>query len=197
MRSNMWRLRLTLAIICLTAATGLARAGYEEGVAAFESMNYAAALQEFRAAAERGHAGAQYYLGRMHMMAEGVAADYDKAAEYFSKAAAQGNSNAQYYLGVLYYRGAGVSRDLETAVKWYTAAAAQGDQVAQYSLGVMYAGGVGVPRNDVQALALFIQAASRGDESAKKFREIIARGMTPDDIAKAERRAREQLSTQR
>lgn len=197
MRSKMWRLRPILAIICLTTATGAVRAGYDEGVAAIERMDYATALQAFRAAADRGHPGAQYYLGRMHMMAEGVAADYDKAAAYFGKAAAQGNSNAQYYLGVLYYRGAGVSRDLEKAVKWYAAAAAQGDRVAQYSLGVMYAAGVGVPRDDVQALALFIQAASRGDESAKKFREIIARGMAPAEIAKAERRAKEQLSTQR
>lgn len=39
---------------------------YQEGAAAFEAENYAAALKLLTKAAERGHAGAQFHLGRMH-----------------------------------------------------------------------------------------------------------------------------------
>ena len=198
--SNLCRLtygRLIAAMLLVAAASSTAFAGFDEGVSAFERKDYEAALRELRAAAQNGDAGADYYLGRMYLMAEGVAADYKQAVRYFRKAAAKGNANAQFYLGVLYYLGEGVSRDYSEAVKWYAAAAAQGDPDAQYYLGVMYASGEGVRRDHVTALMWLDLAAAGGNETAQAFRKLIARTMTPDEISEAGRQSRERMTTPR
>lgn len=179
-----------LAVLCTTGALAAA-AGFDEGVRAFNSKNHAAALQLFRAEADQGHAGAQYYLGQMYLLGEGVAADYEQAAKFFLAAATSGNVDAQFYLGTLYYLGEGVSKDYAKALLWYRRAAEQGDSAAQYSLGVMHAGGEGVPKNTVQALMWFNLAAQSGLQSAAKFGELLVSSMTPEEIAEADRLARE------
>ncbi len=192
---SMTFLRLILVISLTAAGSGAAFAGFDEGVRAYESKNFKLALREFRAAAENDHAKAQYYLGRMYLMWEGVSADYKQAASFFERAAAQGNPNAQFYLGALHYLGEGVPRDYSKAVKWYSAAAAQGDPVAQYSLGVMYASGQGVTKDRVRALAWFNFAAAGGSKTAGKFADILTRKMTPAEIARAKQLTLEQIST--
>lgn len=187
----MARFLLMLVAVIATTSPRTAFAGYDEGLRAFERADYAAAMREFEAAGDAGHAGALYYLGRMYLMAEGAPADYKRAVRYLGRAAALGNANAQFYLAVLNYRGIAVPRDYAKAVKWYSAAAAQGDHVSQYSLGVMYAAGAGVPRDNVQALAWFIRAAAGGSDLAAKFRKLIVGGMSPDEISRAERQAGE------
>jgi uncharacterized protein len=182
---------LIVAILLAMGAPGVASAGFDDGLGAFQRKDYAAALREFEAAARTGDARADYYLGRMYLMAEGVAADYKRAIQYFRQAARQGDANAQFYLGNLYYLGEGVSRDYGEAVKWYADAAGQGDSVAQYYLGVMYASGEGVARDRVAALMWLDLAASGGFETAAQFRKLVARTMTADEITEAARQARE------
>jgi len=186
-----------LAAIVMTFAPCGANAGFDEGLAAFGRKDYAAALREFQSAARAGHARASYYLGRMRLLAEGMPADYSQAVAHFTEAAERGDVNAQYYLGVLYYRGIGIRHDYAKAVKWYTAAAAQGDTSAQYALGVMYAGGADIARDEVAALAWFLRATAGGDAPAKKFAELLVRRMSADDIARAERKARESIAPPR
>lgn len=184
-----------LGLIALLHATPAMAAGFEEGRRAFESGNHATALQMFRAEADRGHAGARYYLGRMHLLGEGVSADYKQAAAYFLAAAASGNADAQYFLGALYYLGEGVSKDYASALLWYRRAAAQGDSNAQYSLGVMYAAGEGVPKDTGKAMMWFMLAAQSGLPSAVKFKDLLVQSMTPDEIDQARRLAREWYRT--
>jgi TPR repeat protein len=193
----MAHLLIILAILFTGATAGTVFAGFDEGVSAFKRKDHAVALEEFRAAAKNGDAEAQYYLGRMYLMADGVPSDYKQAADFFRKAAAHGNANAQFYLGVLNYLGEGVPQDYSKAVKWYSRAAAQGDHVAQYSLGVMYASGAGVTTDHVQALMWFDLAAAGGSEAAEKFRKIMTRKMTAAEISKAKRLSRERMSTPR
>ncbi len=69
--------------------------------------------------------------------------------------------------------------------------AEQGFAVARGSLGVMYANGVIVPQDLVQAHLWFNLAAAQGSDLVRKKREIIARKMTPAQIAEAEWLARE------
>jgi len=180
---------LTILVLLFTGAKAFA--GFDEGVSAFKRNDHAVALEQFRAAAKKGHAGAQYYLGRMYLMADGVPADYKQSTVFFQQAAAQGHADAQYYLGVLYYLGEGVSQDYSKALKWYSEAAAQGDHVAQYSLGVMYASGEGVTADNVQALMWFDLAAAGGSEDAEKFRTIMTGTMTAAEISRAKQLARE------
>ena len=81
------------------------------------------------------------------------------------------------------------------SVKWYRMAAELGHANAQFLLGVRYGKGQGVPRDYVQAHMWVNLAASRSQgEDLEKFatgRELLAEQMTPDQIAEAQRLARE------
>jgi len=128
---------------------------------------------------------------------EGVAAydrgDYATAFEEMLPIAEQGNADAQFALGVMYGNGDGVPQDYAVAMKWYRLAAEQGIARAQYNLGIMYGNGKGVPQDYVQAHMWFNLAASKGNETGRKNRDIIAKKMTPADVSKAQRLAREWL----
>ncbi len=62
---------------------------------------------------------------------------------------------------------------------------------AQTSLGFMYADGRGVLQDYVQAHKWLNLAAAQGHETAKQNRDLAAERMTPDQIAEAQRLARE------
>ena len=102
----MKRLVLTIAILIGLAAP--AWAGFAEGVAAYESGDYATALRELRPFAEQGDAVAQYNLGLMYHDGQGVPQDYAEAARWFRKAAGHGHPAAQNILGLMYGQGRGV-----------------------------------------------------------------------------------------
>ncbi len=91
----------------------------------------------------------------------------------------------------MYAKGQGVPQDYTEAVKWYRLAVEQGDAVAQANLGLMYAKGQGVAQNDIQAYMWETLAAAQGNENASKGLEILEKQMTPDQIAEAQRLARE------
>lgn len=57
-----------------------------------------------RAGAEQGDAAAQFKLGVMYRLGQGVAQDDKQAAAWFRKAAEQGLAVAQVNLGLLYGR---------------------------------------------------------------------------------------------
>jgi TPR repeat protein len=106
-------------------------------------------------------------------------------------AAEQGDAAAQHKLGNRYEHGRGVPQDYAEAVKWYRLAAEQGHALAQSNLGVMYDNGQGVPQDYVRAHTWFNLAASRGNANGSKNRDIVAKRMTPAQIAEAQRLARE------
>ncbi len=126
---------------------------------------------------------------------EGVAAyergDYATALREFRVLAAQGHADAQFNLGVMYGKGVGVPQDYAEAVKWTRKAAEQGDAGAQYNLGFMYGKGDGVPQDYAQAHMWFNLAGSQGDKQAIEIRDIVAKLMTPAQIAEAQKLARE------
>ncbi len=117
--------------------------------------------------------------------------DYATALKEWRVLAEQGNAEAQYGLGVMYRDSRGVPQDYEQALHWYSKAAAQGLAYAQVSLGVAYAKGEGVPQDYVQAHLWFNLATAQGNKTARKVRDKLAERMTPAQLAKAERLARE------
>ena len=135
---------------------------------------------------EKGDARAQNELGRMYTKGQGVKQDHAEAVKRYRKAALQGDAGAQYDLGVMYDIGEGVKQDFKEAMKWYRKAGEQGDAYGQYNLGRMYSKGQGVPHDDVTAYAWWNIAALSGHVGAKKFKGILAKKMTPKQIAKAE-----------
>jgi TPR repeat protein len=130
--------RLSIAAVAaLLALTSPALAGYDEGMAAYKAGDYAAALPELRAAADGGHARAQYALGSMYNEGKGVAPDAAQAAEWWNMAAEQNHAQAQFSLGVLYSSGKGVAKDNVAAHMWFSLAAAQGKKNAKRLLKVI------------------------------------------------------------
>ncbi len=115
--------------------------------------------------------------------------DFAAAARGFASLAQAGDRDAQYALAVLYELGRGVQRDLPAAVNWYRRSAAQGLADAQFNLAAMYANGEGVPQDLVAAYALLALAAAQGHAEAAKQRHTVARTLTPDQIAEAQRLA--------
>ncbi len=96
----------------------------------------------------------------------------------------------------MYFKGYGVPQDHNEAAKWYRSAAEQGFAEAQYRLGFMYYHALGVPGHDVRAYMWISLAASRfppgaDHDRAIKFRDVVAKWMTPAQIAEAQRLARE------
>ncbi len=118
-----------------------------------------------------------------------------EAIESYRVAAEQGDPEAQNKLGEMYGNGTGVSRDLRQAVKWYRLAADQGHGTAQLNLGQAYADGLGVPGDHVQAHLWLNLASTSGDQDARSARDELVEKMTPEQIAEAQRLAREWWET--
>jgi uncharacterized protein len=179
--------------LALAAAFSLlkspARAGLEEGVAAYEAGNLPLALKEFRAGAETNDVSCQYNLAVMYEQGVGVAKDEKEALGWYRKAAEQGNSNAQFNLGVLYENGRGMPVDFAQANQWYRKAAVQGDALAIGNLGMLYLRGDGVKIDKTAGVALLMQSATL-DSSPENFaKQNLAgtRGLTPEIVAAAQK----------
>jgi len=166
----------------------------EEGMAAYQRGDYAAALKFLRPLAKQNNSQAQYTLGYMYAEGEGVPEHDGKAAKLYRKAAEQGDADAQNELGVMYVAGRGVPADDAEAMKWFRKAAEQGLREAQYNLGLMNYIGEGVPQDLVQAHMWYNIADTLGDEDAQNGRDIAAIKMTPDQVTEAERLAREWIA---
>jgi peptidoglycan hydrolase-like protein with peptidoglycan-binding domain len=80
--------------------------------------------------------------------------------------------------------------DHVTAVREFRPLAQQGHADSQYMLGFLYSRGEGVPQDYVQAHKWFNLAASQGSEGGAAARDEIARRMTTEQVAEAQRLAR-------
>ncbi len=81
--------------------------------------------------------------------------------------------------------------DFATALREWRPLAEQGYLAAQVNLGILYYEGEGVPQDYVQSHKWLNIATSRGDDIARKNRDIVAKRMTREQIAEAQRLARE------
>ena len=94
-------------------------------------------------------------------------------------------------VGNIYNEGLGVKQDYAEAVRWYRLAAAQGHASAQSNLGTMYGEGQGVVQDYTRAHMWFNLAAVKGNSNAVQNRDIVAKKMTTQQIAEAQKMARE------
>ena len=84
-----------------------------------------------------------------------------------------------------------MKQDFEEATKWTRLAADQGYSAAQHNLGVSYYFGRGMVRDVVLAHMWFTLAATQGQKLSVKILVTIEYLMTKDQIAEAQRLARE------
>jgi uncharacterized protein len=145
--------------------------------AAPEAGEKSKALSALEYAADQGHIGAQWKVGRMYASGDGVAKDDQRAFIYFSQIAnthpdeppgtAQARivANAFVELGHYYLKGipnTTITRDPVRARAMFAYAASYfGDADAQYQLGRLYLDGS--PSDPRQAARWFQLAAMKGD----------------------------------
>ncbi len=134
--------------------------------------------------------GDAYYYGHW------VSRDYAEAGRWYRRAAASGNAMAASTLGDMYYYGRDVPQDYAGAVTWWQTAADRGVAIAQLNLSVMYANGDGIEQDYVKSHMYANLAAAHlplGEDRdiAVKNRDIIAKTLTPAQLAEAQRLASE------
>jgi hypothetical protein len=171
----------------------------DAGSAAYQKGRYATALRLLRPLAEQGDVRAQSTVALIYYHGRGVRQDDAEAAKWFRLAADQGDATSQFNLGVMYGEGQGVPQDDNEAVQWYRRAADQNNAQAQYNLGLWYATkGEAGSQDFVNAHMWFNLAAARFPASdtrnrglAVKNRDVVASKMSREDLAEAQKLARE------
>lgn len=117
-----------------SAAIGGAQSQYALGRFLQRQGRMGDAAAWYEHACESGNQYAQYRLGKMCLLGDGVSKDTERAVQLLSASASQGNQYAQYVLGKLYLQGKEVGQDQEAAEYWLTRSAAQGNSYAQLLL---------------------------------------------------------------
>ena len=90
-------------------------------------------FEETKALAEQGNADAQYNLGLIYDLGNGVPENDAEAVRWYRLAAEQGHAIAQYRLGGMYYSGTGVPQNDMRAYVWWSVSAAQGAEAARFN----------------------------------------------------------------
>lgn len=156
---------------------------FRSGTTALKAGENAKAVSSLQYAADKGHALAQWKLGRMYAAGEGVPQNDLRAFQYFSRIAdshaedsphlpqARFVANAFVQLGHYYLEGipnSKVKADPDRAREMYTYAASYfGDADAQYSLARLYLDGAGIPKDTRQAVRWLSLAANKGQYRAQ------------------------------
>ena len=180
---------LVIAIVSGGAAPALAldpnltpAAAFRSGYQAYKAGDRQTAIDALSFAADKGHPGAMWKLGRMYQTGDLVDENDEKAIELFSKVAnqyADGNprgpdapfvSDSFVTLGGYYQNGVPgtVKADPDRARHYYSYAASYfGDPQAQYSLAGMLLAGEGGKQDQRQAARWYKLAAEKGHARAQ------------------------------
>jgi TPR repeat protein len=155
------------------------------------------AAKSYREAADKGHADAQFELGKLYSQGLGVEKDVAECLRWYRKAADQGINRAKLFLGSMYAKGEGVEKDLAVALQWYRSAAEdlnthtmfkdeefEAQNLARCLLGEAYIAGEGVEKNELEGAKWFRKGAEDGYyhaqfELGRLYKEGI--GVTKDD----------------
>lgn len=116
--------------------------------------------------------------------------DYATAIRTWRTLAEKGDAASQTALGSLHYMGRGVPHDHAEALRLYRLAAETGYPTAMFNLGLFYFDPHGEP-NFVKAHKWFNLAADKGMQEASWRLGRVADMMTAEQIAEAQRMARE------
>ncbi|CAG1021229.1 Sel1-repeat-containing protein YbeT [Patescibacteria group bacterium] len=151
-------------------------ADFNQGVAAYQQGDYAAALKTWQKIAKQKPSKrvsadeireAQYSLGLLYLQGQGVMQNYKETEKWLLLAANKGHSEAQSKLGNVYLTGLLGQSDTKKARFWFEKSALQGNVDGQYNLGVLYLDGVGVAKDVNLAKKWLSAAAQQGDKGAQ------------------------------
>lgn len=129
---------------------------------------------EWRRKADKGDAEAQFLMGRIYSVGNGVPQNQAESVRWFQLAAEQGHLMAQSRLGYCYLGGVGVAPDIGRAKKWLRLAAERGEPDAQMFLGSIYA-----EEGDLsEGYAWLVISSSAGNSDAAEIRKECLKYMS-------------------
>lgn len=132
-----------------------------------EAGSYEQAFYELLPLAEAQDPAAQYLVGGLYLMGQGVPQDPDEARKWMIRAAHNGHAEAAMALAQMAAKGFGSKPDTQQSLFWYRKAAEQGVDRAQYVLGGAMAAGKGMSRDAKGALQWLERSAKQGNADAQ------------------------------
>ncbi|WP_420405662.1 tetratricopeptide repeat protein [Nisaea sp.] len=149
----------------------------------------ARAVELYKKAAEGGFALAQYRLGVLYQIGQGVPKDLAEARKWFGAASDAGLREAEFNYAIMLETGTGGDRDPEEAARLYEIAAGKGVRQAFLPLGILYARGEGVERDLIEALKWLILAEKADADGVRQAMNTVRAALDDKDQAEAALRA--------
>lgn len=143
-------------------AWGRAEAAKAAGDKVGANRNYANAVREWQAQADKGDPDAQFNLGQAYKWGKGVPQDLTRAEVLFARAAQRGHTGAADNYGLLLFQRGQHAQ----AIPYIQAAADRGEKRALYLLGIAHFNGENVPKDWVRAYALETLAVQAGPDQS-------------------------------
>ncbi|MDQ6771438.1 MAG: sel1 repeat family protein, partial [Candidatus Dormibacteraeota bacterium] len=137
-----------------------------------------------RMAAGTGHVAAMQDLAYMYWSGDGVAADREEAIRWYRRAAELGSPQAQHDLAA-----ALSGTDPTETARWLRRAAEAGHPGAMRRLGLAHRDGRGAPADLLQAARWLIAAQRVGSAESGPELQMVARGLTPEQLHEADRQS--------
>lgn len=159
-------------------------------IQAFRNGQTREAVPLFKQLAAKHDPTAEYYLGEMYRLGDGVPRSGPEAIKWLTRAADAGHTAAARQLGLLYLNGDDAVQDLTRARHWFDQAATHRDAIALRHLGTMNAEGLGGKPDPILAYADYAAAAYEGDSVAVDLRDRQADLLSADEQARGESIAR-------
>lgn len=184
---------LALALLvsaCATNVVGEKVSRFDQGIAAYDAGDYAAAYRIWAQLAREDDLGAMRNAAQLLRQGKGVEKDTKAAFRLYMEAAEKGLVTAMANVADMFLTGEGTEKNPEAAVAWYARAATAGLSIAQMKLSELYEQGVGVERDPVRSRALLERAARNGYAPAQAKLKTMgtpvpdapaAAAMNPDD----------------
>ena len=139
---------------------------YDSGTSIFKS-DHSSAYRWYLKAADGGDPQAQYKVGEMLVLGDGVAENAPLACSYFLKSAENNNPQAQFMVAEMYRIGKGVEKDGKKANQWYKRGAELGNSDCQFAWSKRLEKGDGMFFSDKKAAFEWLyKAASSGHGEA-------------------------------
>lgn len=171
----------SLSVLLLTLSLSGCTGADNSACFVYQSNQPQQAFELLERLAEQGDADAQFLVGRMLELGEGVDQNIQQGIIWNQKAAAQQHSCAMNNLAVRYKTGDHVLQNHALAFQLAHQAARSQHPVTLTSFGEMHDFGQGTPVNKEKALDYYKQALEKGGASALFLigRLYIERGNTP------------------
>ncbi|MBL9099212.1 MAG: sel1 repeat family protein [Alphaproteobacteria bacterium] len=147
---------------CATNIVAEKASRFDQGVAAYDVGDFAAAYRIWSELAREDDLAAMRNTAQLLRQGKGVDKDPKKAFDLYLEAAEKGLVTAMANVGDMYLAGEGTEKNPEAAAAWYARAATAGLSLAQFKLAEMYEQGTGVVRDPARARSLIERAARNG-----------------------------------